>query len=46
MLVGPEMRIEFDLYFDVPKDAKATSIRFFADPPGSGATVPLPAQPS
>jgi Domain of unknown function (DUF4352) len=42
-LIGVEDRIEFDLYFDVPKDAKATAIRFFADPPGPGASVRLPA---
>ena len=41
-LVGSEVRIEFDLYFDIPKDAKAVGIRFFADPPGPGALVSLP----
>ena len=33
-LVGSEVRIEFDLYFDIPKGAKAVGIRFYADPLG------------
>jgi hypothetical protein len=41
-LVGSEVRIEFDLYYDIPKDAKVTAIRFYADPPGPGAAVRLP----
>jgi len=43
-LIGSEVRIEFDLYFDIPKDARPVAIRFFADPPGRGASVPLPTQ--
>ncbi|GII76924.1 hypothetical protein Sru01_19060 [Sphaerisporangium rufum] len=31
--VGSFVRMEFDLWFDVPKDARITAIRFFADPP-------------
>jgi len=41
-LVGASVRIEFDLYFDIPKDARPTAIRFFADPPGAGGQVALP----
>jgi hypothetical protein len=43
-LVGSEVRIEFDLYFDIPKDARPVAVRFHADPPGKGASVQLPAQ--
>ncbi|MFC4585607.1 DUF4352 domain-containing protein [Sphaerisporangium corydalis] len=31
--VGSFVRMEFDLWYDVPKDVKVTKIRFFADPP-------------
>ncbi|MCW2877676.1 MAG: hypothetical protein JWQ95_1776 [Sphaerisporangium sp.] len=31
--VGSFVRMEFDLWYDIPKDVKATRIRFFADPP-------------
>ncbi|WP_248964912.1 DUF4352 domain-containing protein [Sphaerisporangium perillae] len=31
--VGSFVRMEFDLWYDVPKDAKITKIRFFGDPP-------------
>lgn len=31
--VGSFVRMEFDLWYDVPKDAKITAIRFFGDPP-------------
>jgi Domain of unknown function (DUF4352) len=45
--LGAEVRIEMDLWFDIPKEAKVTAIRLFGDPPlGSrtatdGAEVPL-----
>lgn len=31
--VGSFVRMEFDLWYDVPEDARITKIRFFADPP-------------
>ncbi|GGL10337.1 hypothetical protein Sme01_32240 [Sphaerisporangium melleum] len=31
--VGSFVRMEFDLWFDVPKDVKITKMRFFGDPP-------------
>ncbi|GAA3083107.1 DUF4352 domain-containing protein [Streptosporangium carneum] len=46
--VGAEVRIEMDLWFDVPKAAKVTAIRLYGDPPlgvggtTDGITVPLP----
>jgi hypothetical protein len=46
--LGAEVRIETDLWFDIPKEAKVTAIRLYGDPPlGSraatdGAEVPLP----
>ncbi|MBP2702262.1 DUF4352 domain-containing protein [Microbispora sp. RL4-1S] len=48
LFVGSFVRMEFDLWYDVPKDAKITGIRFFADPPlgaigpSKGVPVPLP----
>jgi hypothetical protein len=45
--LGAEVRIEMDLWFDIPKEAKVTAIRLYGDPPlGSraatdGAEVPL-----
>ncbi|MEV7969792.1 DUF4352 domain-containing protein [Sphaerisporangium sp. NPDC088356] len=45
--VGSFVRMEFDLWYDVPKDVKITKIRFFADPPlgaigpSKGVDVPL-----
>jgi hypothetical protein len=45
--VGSFVRMEFDLWYDVPKDVKITKIRFFADPPlgaigpSKGVEVPL-----
>jgi Domain of unknown function (DUF4352) len=45
--LGAGVRIEMDLWFDIPKEAKVTAIRLFGDPPlGSsaatdGAEVPL-----
>ncbi|MFC3981108.1 DUF4352 domain-containing protein [Streptosporangium jomthongense] len=45
--LGAEVRIEMDLWFDVPKDAKITGVRLYGDPPlgvggtTQGATVPL-----
>ncbi|MFG1876985.1 DUF4352 domain-containing protein [Sphaerisporangium sp. NPDC049003] len=45
--VGSFVRMEFDLWYDVPKDVKITKIRFFADPPlgaigpSQGVDVPL-----
>jgi hypothetical protein len=43
-LVGSEVRMEFDLYFDIAKDARPVAVRFYADPPGKGASVQLPGQ--
>ncbi|MDH2428541.1 DUF4352 domain-containing protein [Sphaerisporangium sp. TRM90804] len=46
--VGSFVKMEFDLWFDVPKDAKITAVRLFADPPlgaigpSKGVDVPLP----
>ncbi|MEV7007604.1 DUF4352 domain-containing protein [Streptosporangium sp. NPDC051022] len=46
--LGAEVRIEMDLWFDIPKTAKVTAIRLYGDPPlgvggtTDGATVPLP----
>ncbi|WP_433255846.1 DUF4352 domain-containing protein [Streptosporangium sp. CA-135522] len=46
--LGAEVRIELDLWFDIPKDAKVAAIQLFGDPPlgvgGStdGVKVPLP----
>jgi len=45
--LGAEVKIEMDLWFDIPKEAKVTAIRLYGDPPlGSraatdGAEVPL-----
>ncbi|GII65753.1 hypothetical protein Skr01_58380 [Sphaerisporangium krabiense] len=45
--VGSFVRMEFDLWYDVPKDARITAIRFVADPPlgaigpSKGVDVPL-----
>ncbi|WP_344938844.1 DUF4352 domain-containing protein [Sphaerisporangium flaviroseum] len=45
--VGSFVRMEFDLWYDVPKDVRVTKIRFFADPPlgavgpSKGVDVPL-----
>ncbi|MDP9845024.1 DUF4352 domain-containing protein [Streptosporangium lutulentum] len=45
--VGAEVKVEMDLWFDIPKEAKVSAIRLFGDPPlGSsaatdGAEVPL-----
>ncbi len=46
-LLGAEVRVEMDLWFDIPKTAKVTAIRLFGDPPlgtgrtTDGVTVPL-----
>ncbi|MEV0968549.1 DUF4352 domain-containing protein [Microtetraspora glauca] len=37
--VGSFVRMEFDLWFDVPKDARIVKVRFVADPP-LGASGP------
>ncbi|MER7131941.1 DUF4352 domain-containing protein [Streptosporangium saharense] len=45
--LGAEVRIEMDLWFDIPTDAKVTGVRLYGDPPlgvggtTRGATVPL-----
>ncbi|MET8159455.1 DUF4352 domain-containing protein [Sphaerisporangium sp. NPDC005289] len=33
LVVGSFVRMEFDLWFDVPKDAKITKMRLFGEPP-------------
>ncbi|WP_344967217.1 DUF4352 domain-containing protein [Streptosporangium fragile] len=46
--LGAEVRIEMDLWFDIPQEAKVRAIRLFGDPPlgvgggTDGAEVPLP----
>ncbi|MEU8199665.1 DUF4352 domain-containing protein [Streptosporangium sp. NPDC049046] len=46
--LGAQVRIELDLWYDIPKEAKVSAIRLFGDPPlgvgGStdGVQVPLP----
>ncbi|MFJ2029503.1 DUF4352 domain-containing protein [Streptosporangium sp. NPDC087985] len=38
--LGAEVRIEMDLWFDIPKEAKVTAVRLFGDPPlGTGGTT-------
>ncbi|MFF0305804.1 DUF4352 domain-containing protein [Streptosporangium sp. NPDC004379] len=45
--LGAEVRIEMDLWFDIPKDDRVTGIRLYGDPPlgvggtTEGAEVPL-----
>ncbi|GAA3445868.1 DUF4352 domain-containing protein [Planomonospora venezuelensis] len=46
-LLGAGVRVEMDLWFDVPEDAEPTAVRLFGDPPlglarTDGVTVPLP----
>ncbi|MGJ6963154.1 DUF4352 domain-containing protein [Streptosporangium sp. G11] len=46
--LGAQVRVEMDLWYDIPKEAKVSAIRLFGDPPlgvtGStdGMQVPLP----
>ena len=43
MTVGAGVRIEFDLLWDIPKNAVARAVRFFGDPPtAQGAQYTLP----
>ncbi|MFF5204476.1 DUF4352 domain-containing protein [Streptosporangium sp. NPDC000396] len=45
--LGAEVRIEMDLWFDIPKEAKVVAVQLFGDPPlgvggtTDGARVPL-----
>ncbi|GIH95004.1 hypothetical protein Psi01_56340 [Planobispora siamensis] len=46
-LLGAGVRVEMDLWFDIPKDARPASVKLFGDPPlglaaTDGVTVPLP----
>ncbi|MEU4534158.1 DUF4352 domain-containing protein [Streptosporangium sp. NPDC023825] len=46
--LGAQVRIELDLWYDIPKEAKVSAIRLFGDPPlgvtggTDGVQVPLP----
>ncbi|GAA3033053.1 DUF4352 domain-containing protein [Streptosporangium longisporum] len=46
--LGAQVRVEMDLWYDIPEEAKVSAIRLFGDPPlgvtggTDGAQVPLP----
>ncbi|MBG0817461.1 DUF4352 domain-containing protein [Planomonospora sp. ID82291] len=45
-LLGAGVRVEMDLWFDIPEEASVTAVRLYGDPPlgytrTDGATVPL-----
>ncbi|MGC5012838.1 DUF4352 domain-containing protein [Streptosporangium sp. DT93] len=46
--LGAQVRVEMDLWYDIPKEAKVSAIRLFGDPPlgvtggTDGVQVPLP----
>lgn len=42
--VGASMRVEFDLWFDVPKGAKTRAIRLYGSPPVGAVSDPAPAE--
>ncbi|MEU8344195.1 protein of unknown function [Actinomadura meyerae] len=42
--VGASMRVEFDLWFDIPRGAKATAIRLYGSPPVGAVSDPPPAE--
>ncbi|TDD77855.1 DUF4352 domain-containing protein [Actinomadura darangshiensis] len=42
--VGSSMRVEFDLWFDVPRAAKAKAVRLYGSPPVGATTDPAPAE--
>lgn len=42
--VGSFMRVEFDLWFDVPRGAKAKAVRLYGSPPVGAVSDPAPAE--
>lgn len=40
--VGSGVRLEFDLWFDLPRDADPAELRLYGDPPLNGARFRLP----
>lgn len=42
--VGSFMRVEFDLWFDIPRGARTRAIRLYGSPPVGAATDPAPAE--
>ncbi|MGH3241891.1 MAG: DUF4352 domain-containing protein [Spirillospora sp.] len=42
--VGASMRVEFDLWFDVPRGAKAKAVRLYGSPPVGAVSDPAPAE--
>ncbi|GAA4371563.1 hypothetical protein GCM10023088_24170 [Actinomadura verrucosospora] len=42
--VGASMRVEFDLWFDVPRGARTRAVRLYGSPPVGATTDPDPAE--
>ncbi|MGP4025033.1 DUF4352 domain-containing protein [Actinomadura sp. 3N407] len=42
--VGSSMRVEFDLWFDVPHGAKVKAVRLYGSPPVGAVSDPAPAE--
>ncbi|NDU76924.1 DUF4352 domain-containing protein [Actinomadura sp. DSM 109109] len=42
--VGAAMRVEFDLWFDVPRGARTRAVRLYGSPPVGATTDPAPAE--
>ncbi|WUH96292.1 DUF4352 domain-containing protein [Spirillospora sp. NBC_00431] len=42
--VGASMRVEFDVWFDVPRGAKAKAVRLYGSPPVGAVSDPAPAE--
>ncbi|SNR64151.1 DUF4352 domain-containing protein [Actinomadura mexicana] len=42
--VGASMRVEFDLWFDVPRGARTRAVRLYGSPPVGATTDPAPAE--
>lgn len=42
--VGAAMRVEFDLWFDIPRGAKTKAIRLYGSPPVGAVSDPPPAE--
>ncbi|WP_141576971.1 DUF4352 domain-containing protein [Actinomadura sp. WMMA1423] len=42
--VGASMRVEFDLWFDVPRGAKTKAVRLYGSPPVGATSDPAPAE--
>ncbi|WP_067806071.1 DUF4352 domain-containing protein [Actinomadura formosensis] len=42
--VGSSMRVEFDLWFDIPRGARTKAVRLYGSPPVGAATDPAPAE--